>query len=195
MKQINSFDISGVLELNSIKSYSKIPPLYIRQINSPLGNMIAIGDEAGVYFFGFDDQRHVDRDIKNLVEGTKRPLCLEQLSVLVQLEDELHDYFDGRLKEFKTPLIMRGTPFQNEVWTDLKNVSYGTTLSYLEQAKRLERYRSYRAVANANGRNPFIIMVPCHRVIASNGSLGGYGAGLERKKQLLRLESDNRLDI
>lgn len=195
MKQTTSLDFRSAFGSNSHAVQSGSLPFCVHRVNSPLGAMIAIGDDVGLYFLGFDDQRHVDLDILMLQKSTQRPLQLGKSQLLTRLEEEIEAYFAGKCTEFKTPLVMRGTPFQNEVWTDLKGVPYGKTLSYLEQARRLQRDRSYRAVANANGRNPFIIIVPCHRIIASDGSLGGYGAGLERKKQLLNLEQRGRLDL
>jgi methylated-DNA-[protein]-cysteine S-methyltransferase len=104
--------------------------------------------------------------------------------------EQLQSYFDGALWEFDLPLAPGGTAFQQEVWAALRAIPYGTTVSYAELARRVGRPRAARAVGSANGRNPIGIVVPCHRVIASHGALGGYGGGLERKKWLLGHEAD-----
>ena len=101
---------------------------------------------------------------------------------------ELEEYFEGGRREFSVALAPAGTPFQMRVWQALRAIPYGETISYGELARRIENPRAVRAVGLANGRNPLSIIVPCHRVIAADGSLGGYGGGLERKRILLALE-------
>jgi methylated-DNA-[protein]-cysteine S-methyltransferase len=98
-------------------------------------------------------------------------------------------YFQGKLTQFDLPLAARGTPFQQRVWEELKNIPYGTTISYGELARRMGQPSASRAVGMANGRNPIGIIVPCHRVIGANGKLTGYGGGLPRKEALLALEA------
>jgi len=102
---------------------------------------------------------------------------------------ELDDYFAGRLREFTVPLDLRGTPFQRKVWELLRNIPYGETRSYGQIAHALGRPTAVRAVGGANARNPVSIIVPCHRVIGSDGKLTGYGGGLDRKEALLNLEA------
>lgn len=101
---------------------------------------------------------------------------------------QLTTYFKKQLKIFDFPMKLNGTPFQKAVWEQLKKIPYGETISYAEQARRLGKPKAARAVGNANGRNPIAIIVPCHRVIASDNTLGGYGGGLPCKKILLSLE-------
>jgi O-6-methylguanine DNA methyltransferase len=101
---------------------------------------------------------------------------------------ELKEYFAGRRKEFSFPLDLRGTEFQKRCWQALLNIPYGTTRSYAEIAREVGSPRSFRAVGQANHHNPVAIVVPCHRVITSDGKLGGYGGGLAMKEKLLRLE-------
>jgi methylated-DNA-[protein]-cysteine S-methyltransferase len=102
--------------------------------------------------------------------------------------DELSEYFDGRRQRFTVPVRPEGTPFQRRVWDELCLIPYGTTISYGELARRIGRPRAMRAVGLANGANPIAIIVPCHRVIGSNGRLTGYGGGLPTKERLLALE-------
>jgi methylated-DNA-[protein]-cysteine S-methyltransferase len=105
---------------------------------------------------------------------------------------ELVEYLAGARREFDFPIDLHGTPFEMEVWTALQNIPYGSTVTYGELATRLGRPGAARAVGSANGRNPIPIVVPCHRVIAAGGKLGGYGGGLTLKRQLLDLESGQR---
>ncbi|MEW6126868.1 MAG: methylated-DNA--[protein]-cysteine S-methyltransferase [Acidobacteriota bacterium] len=101
---------------------------------------------------------------------------------------QLDAYFERKLFTFDLPLRLEGTPFQIEVWNALKEIPYGKTISYGELARRIDRPKAVRAVGAANGQNPISIIVPCHRVIGSNGSLTGYGGGLKNKEALLALE-------
>ena len=104
------------------------------------------------------------------------------------MQAQLNAYFDGDRKDFDIPLDLRGTPFQERVWTVLRDIPYGETRSYMDQAIALGIPKAVRAVASANGDNRIAIMVPCHRVIGKNGTLVGYGGGLWRKQFLLDLE-------
>jgi methylated-DNA-[protein]-cysteine S-methyltransferase len=108
--------------------------------------------------------------------------------ILRQASLELTDYFMGKAVEFQTPLAPTGTPFQQQVWTALREIPYGQTISYLQLAQRLGDEKQIRAAASANGKNPIAILIPCHRVIGSDGSLTGYAGGLYRKQWLLEME-------
>jgi len=101
---------------------------------------------------------------------------------------QLRQYFAGKRREFQIPLAPRGTPFQQQVWKALTRIPYGETRSYAQLARSIRRPRAVRAVGAANGRNPFAIIVPCHRLIGSDGSLTGFGGGLAAKRYLLDLE-------
>ncbi|HEY6484746.1 MAG TPA: methylated-DNA--[protein]-cysteine S-methyltransferase [Steroidobacteraceae bacterium] len=120
------------------------------------------------------------------VESADTPL-------LRQLRCELQEYFDGQRRVFDVPLNYAGTPFQQRVWSVLRGIAYGERLSYLEQSRRFGDEKAIRAVAQANGQNPIVILIPCHRVVNANGQLGGFGGGLLRKQQLLDLERGDRL--
>ncbi|MCO4321496.1 methylated-DNA--[protein]-cysteine S-methyltransferase [Aliidiomarina quisquiliarum] len=108
--------------------------------------------------------------------------------VLEQLESELKAYFAGQLKEFTVPLAPSGTEFQQAVWAALTTIPYGATWSYKQLAEAVHRPKGYQAVGQANGRNPIAIVIPCHRVVAANGGLGGYTGGVGIKQRLLNLE-------
>lgn len=108
--------------------------------------------------------------------------------VLKKAARQLAEYFDGRRREFDVPLDLRGTSFQQRVWQGLQQIPYGQTWSYAKLAKRVGSPLGFRAVGQANGRNPVAIIVPCHRVIAADGSIGGYSGGLDFKRRLLDIE-------
>lgn len=108
--------------------------------------------------------------------------------ILLQTTIELEQYFNGQRTEFQIPLDYAGTKFQEQVWKQLLKIPFGQTISYKELAKRIKNAKAVRAVGSANGKNPLTIIVPCHRVIASDGELGGYAGGLKLKKKLLDLE-------
>ena len=108
--------------------------------------------------------------------------------LLLQLQQELDLYFSGKLKSFSVPVDPSGTDFQKEVWKAITKIPYGKTTSYLQLSKSMKQPDAIRAIANANARNPVLIIIPCHRVIGTNGQLTGYAGGLQRKKLLLELE-------
>jgi len=109
-------------------------------------------------------------------------------AILKPCVNELKEYFLGKRQNFTTDLDLSGSPFQLKVWNELLRIPYGTTISYLELAKKVGDAKALRAVGGANGSNPMVILVPCHRVIGSNGKLVGYGGGIKRKKWLLEHE-------
>ncbi len=111
-----------------------------------------------------------------------------EVKILLQTLTELKEYFDGKRQKFTMPLEVAGTPFQKKVWNALRQIPYGKTASYKDVAGRIQRAKAVRAVGTANGNNPHAIIVPCHRVIAHDGTLGGYAGGLKIKSRLLKLE-------
>lgn len=121
---------------------------------------------------------------KTIIQGSNTHLS--------QLEKELKEYFEGNLRVFTVSLDMVGTDFQKKVWNELLKIPYGKTSSYMQQATSMGAPTSVRAVANANGMNKIAIVVPCHRVIGSNGTLTGYAGGLEKKRWLLNLENHDK---
>ena len=161
--------------------------LWLHEVPSPLGPIDLAAEKGGALaYLGFATAesrsripRALERDAADLAEDPK---------VLEPARRQLEAYFRGELREFRLPLALRGTPFQLRVWAELQKIPYGTTISYLELARRLGDPNATRAVGAANGANPVSIIVPCHRVIGANGSLTGYGGGLENKKKLLELE-------
>ena len=144
-------------------------------INTPLGFTEIQGDENGI------SKIHVINEDVEI--STKIPKELKE-AVL-----QLQDYFDGKRTTFTFPLNPSGTDFQKKVWEELLNIPFGKTRSYLDLSKKLGDVKAIRAVASANGKNPLWIVVPCHRVIGTDGSLTGYAGGLWRKKWLLEHEN------
>ncbi len=112
--------------------------------------------------------------------------------IIVATKKQLKEYFAGKRKNFDLPIECEGTDFQKKAWKVLTQIPYSQTISYMEEAQRAKRGSAVRAIASANGKNPLPIIVPCHRVIASNGKLGGYSGGLEVKKFLLALEQKHK---
>jgi DNA-3-methyladenine glycosylase II len=117
----------------------------------------------------------------------------EETAVLSASKTQLDEYFEGKRKEFKLPLRIEGTDFQKSVWKQLREIPYGATFSYKEIAETIGNDKAYRAVGNANNKNSIPVIIPCHRVTASSGEIGGYGAGIWRKKWLLKHENKNKL--
>lgn len=165
--------------------------LKVTQIDTPLGPMIAMADNESLYLLEFVTRKGLEREVERL---RKRGFAFisGNASPLASIKTELNAYFEGKLTLFKTPYRVFGSSFQQQVWKSLCQVPYGETRSYAQQASSLEKPNAYRAVANANGANQFAIIVPCHRIIASNGTLGGYGGGLAIKKGLLDHERQYR---
>ena len=157
---------------------------YTRVEDSPVGPLLLAGDRDALHLLAFSAgsrPREIDDSWK-----------LDTTGVLNGVRRELDAYFAGRLKKFTTPLAFNGTPFQNSVWKELTRIPYGKTISYLDLANRIRNPKAVRAVGMANGANPIAIIVPCHRVIGSNGSLTGFGGGLPTKRALLELEKGQR---
>jgi methylated-DNA-[protein]-cysteine S-methyltransferase len=150
-----------------------------RSLDSPIGPLLIAGDEKGLRFLLFSRGRHAVEPEPDW--ETDRGLLKEPVK-------QLNAYFAGKLQTFDVPLAPEGTPFQSQVWRALCDIPYGETTSYGELAKRIGNPKAVRAVGLANGSNPISIIIPCHRVIGSNGSLTGYGGGLPIKQALLALE-------
>ncbi|MGD0753454.1 MAG: methylated-DNA--[protein]-cysteine S-methyltransferase [Bacteroidales bacterium] len=155
------------------------------KIDTPLGEMVAAATEEGVCLLEFNDRKMLPTEYKDLTRLLKTTFEEGENRHLKALKKQLKEYFDGKRKEFTIPLVTPGSEFQRAVWKELQNIQFGSTRSYQEQAIALNKPDSIRAVANANGMNRISIVIPCHRVIGSDGRLTGYGGGLKRKKWLL----------
>lgn len=150
-----------------------------------LGRNFALADDDGLYVFDCVDRRGLEREIVRLRAKTKFAIVPGSHPVLDQATHEIDEYFDGKRKIFTLPFAPRGTEFQRRVWDELLQIPAGETRSYADIARRIGQPTAVRAVARANGDNFRGIVIPCHRVIGSDGSLTGYGGGLARKQWLL----------
>lgn len=161
----------------------------IATLPTPIGALQAICSEAAVVSLGFPDRDNTPRQCANLRRTNPKARITEgENAVSRALKAQLAAYFVGERKVFDLPLDARGTPFQQQVWAVLRDIPYGKTWSYRDQAERIGRPKAVRAVASANARNPIALVIPCHRVIARNGQLAGYGGGVSRKAFLIELE-------
>jgi methylated-DNA-[protein]-cysteine S-methyltransferase len=147
--------------------------------DSPLGPLLLVADEAGLRQINFP---------KGGRPAPVEPEWREDASSFIEIVRQLGAYFGGEIEGFDLPLAPEGTPFQQKVWKKLCGIPYGETISYGELARRIGNPNASRAVGLANGSNPIPIIIPCHRVIGSNGKLTGYGGGLPIKEKLLALE-------
>jgi methylated-DNA-[protein]-cysteine S-methyltransferase len=158
-----------------------VSPIYYTQIESPLGPLLLAADESGVREIRFVNGRTPQKPGPEWIRGDNN----ESLRELAQ---QLNAYFSGNLEKFELTLSPHGTAFQRSVWNKLCDIPYGETISYGQLARRIGNPQASRAVGLANGSNPIPIVIPCHRVIGSNGKLTGYGGGLPIKEKLLALE-------
>jgi AraC family transcriptional regulator of adaptative response/methylated-DNA-[protein]-cysteine methyltransferase len=166
--------------------------LHARRILTPLGPMIAVAGAAGLCLLEFSDRRLLEVQLKRIAKAFRAPLTPAPNAAVEQAEEELAAYFRGELRKFAVPLLFAGSEFQRAAWRALETIPYGETRSYGDQARAIGRPSAVRAVARANGDNPLAIIVPCHRVVGSDGELTGYGGGLWRKRYLLDLEQGRR---
>jgi len=148
------------------------------RLESPVGTLLITATDKGVRHILFDDI--ADVDLPDHSSG--------QDAFIQQAKTQLSEYFNGQRRQFDLPLDIDGTPFRKKVWRALQTIPYGECWSYAELAQRIGQPKAMRAVGSANGNNPLCIVIPCHRVIAKDGGLGGYTGGLERKQWLLELE-------
>ncbi|MEQ8675991.1 MAG: trifunctional transcriptional activator/DNA repair protein Ada/methylated-DNA--[protein]-cysteine S-methyltransferase [Aggregatilineales bacterium] len=158
-------------------------------IDTQLGPMVAIADDEVLYLLEFVDRRGLERELEKLRERTKSAIIPGCTPPIEHIERELADYFAGTLSDFTVPIANLGTPFQQQVWEALRQIPCGETRSYADIARAIGNPSAVRAVARANGANQLAILIPCHRVIGSNGELTGYGGGLNRKKWLIHHEA------
>lgn len=163
--------------------------IYSSEIESPVGTLIACATQAGICLLEFSDKNSLLQDVAAISRAFHAAISLAENQHLQQLKTELQEYFNGSRKAFSVPLDPVGTDFQKSVWQTLQTIPFGKTRTYKEQALQLNSPQGIRAVASANGKNKIYILIPCHRVIGSDGALTGYGSGLWRKKYLLELES------
>lgn len=158
-------------------------PNCVTTVDSPVGRLTLTSRDGHLTHLEMEDQAHATPAPPGSVRGDGE---------FTQVVSQLGEYFAGKRTSFDVPMALEGTDFQLRVWSQLRSIPYGETISYGELARRVGNPKASRAVGSANGRNPIAIFVPCHRVIAGDGSLGGYGGGLDRKAVLLDLERSGR---
>ncbi|GAA2917540.1 bifunctional transcriptional activator/DNA repair enzyme AdaA [Enterococcus pseudoavium] len=163
-------------------------PLSATFISTPIGRMLCLTDDEFLYLLEFEDRRGLEREIEQLRTNYNFRIIYGQTTISQQVSEQLAEYFKGERHEFSLPLFLDGSAFQKAVWQVLLTIPSGETVSYREIALRLGDKNKVRAVGRANGSNKLAIVVPCHRVIGSDGKLTGYAGGLKRKQYLLDLE-------
>lgn len=166
--------------------------LAVRQIESPLGSLLIAADEQAVRLVEYASGDRSRRQLAKVRDRLGLDAVERESLLLTRLSQELAAYFAGELRRFTVPCRAPGTPFQQLVWRELANVPCGRTRSYAEIASAIGQPSACRAVGSANGANPISILLPCHRVVRSDGALGGYGGGLVRKRWLLEHETSHR---
>lgn len=183
---------SKIMGVTPSSAKKQVQVLKATWLDTQLGPMIAIASDEALYLLEFVDRRGLEREVERLRKRLHAAIIPGTTEPIMSIEQELKAYFAGQLQQFKTPLFLLGSDFQKAVWDELCRIPYGETRSYREQATAIERPAAYRAVANANGANQLAIVIPCHRIINSNGDLGGYGGGLARKQWLIQHEKQYR---
>ncbi|MFD0701444.1 methylated-DNA--[protein]-cysteine S-methyltransferase [Myroides pelagicus] len=161
----------------------------LEQIETPIGTVVVCASAQGICLLEFADLADLDKELQRLTQAKQAVIVQRDHPYIQQLKQELEAYFSGRLTDFSVPLDLIGTDFQQKVWRGLLSIPYGEIRSYKQQSDYLDIPKSIRAVANANGMNSIAILIPCHRIIGTDGSLTGYRGGLWRKEFLLTLEN------
>ncbi len=168
-------------------------PLLIDWIDTPLGPMVCVCDARALYLLEFTDRVKIERQFARLTKRQNRAVVPGVTTITEQTRAELSAYFAGELREFSVTLATSGTDFQSLTWRALQDIPYGQTRSYAQLAVSVGNAKAVRAVAGANANNGLAIIIPCHRVIATGGGLGGYAGNLSRKAWLLEHEAKHRL--
>ena len=161
------------------------------ELSTPLGPMLAGATSQGVCLLEFNNRIRLEQEFAELKKMLGAEMKPGRNPHLDQLEKELAEYFDGTRKTFSVTLHTPGNEFSQTVWQSLLDIPYGRTISYKEQAALMKNPKAIRAIATTNGRNRLAIIIPCHRVIGSNGTMTGYAAGVDKKKWLLKFERDH----
>ncbi len=173
-----------------------VPPKHAKHVDmlkaswleTPLGAMLALVDDTALHLLEFTDRRGLEREIEVMRKRYGKAIIPGRTDLTDQIEEELEAYFSGKLRSFNTPLKIYGSEFQGSVMEELMNIPYAKIRSYKQQSNNMGRPTAVRAIARANGMNQIAIVIPCHRVIGSDGSMTGYAGGIARKQWLLEHE-------
>jgi AraC family transcriptional regulator of adaptative response/methylated-DNA-[protein]-cysteine methyltransferase len=161
----------------------------VAEVETPIGEMIAAASDTHLLLLEFGHRRMLETQLERVRGALGCVFERGDSPIVAMLRRQLDEYFRGERREFDVPMHVPGTPFQTRVWSELRRIPVGTTTTYGRIAESIGQPSAVRAVARANGDNRVSILIPCHRVIGSDGSLVGYGGGLWRKKKLLELEA------
>ena len=165
--------------------------LLVSRLTTPLGPMLICASEQGICMLEFTDRKMIETEFRDLQKLLKAQILIGENKYTKQAKKELAEYFEGQRKSFDVALDTPGTDFQNQAWSALHEIEFGTTATYQHQAFSIKNPKAVRAVARANGMNRISIIIPCHRIIGKDGKLTGYGGGLARKKWLIEFEKEN----
>jgi len=180
-----------VINNTSIESTKEPEVIHMTEFETPLGLMLAGATSKGICVLEFSNRIRLEKEFSDLQKLLNAVMLPGRNHHLDQLENELKEYFDGSRKTFTVPLHIPGNEFSQSVWKTLQEIPYGKTCSYKEQADMMNNPKAIRAIAATNGKNRLAIIIPCHRVIGSNGSMTGYAGGIDKKIWLLRFERGN----
>jgi len=173
--------------MNPTHTNQKRPTIFYAFMETPIGKLLVASSEKGLVRIMFPHKEKVD-SVSLLKKEYPEETLVEDREKNLSVIEQLEEYFDGSRTVFSLPLDIRGTEFQKSVWDTLKKVPYGETRSYGEIARSIGKSKAARAVGNANRKNPIPIVIPCHRIIGSDGSMTGFRGGIPLKKKLLELE-------
>ncbi|MCB0738760.1 MAG: methylated-DNA--[protein]-cysteine S-methyltransferase [Bacteroidetes bacterium] len=168
--------------------------LYTSSLKTPIGKMLICSTGKGICLLEFANDVSIDRNAEALASKIGADVLNHENGIIKQAKLQLQEYFAGKRNEFSFELNMIGTAFQKKVWSSLLKIPFGTTTTYLKQSRVVGDEKAIRAVASANGKNKIAIVIPCHRIIGSNGELTGYAGGIDKKKWLLEFEREQNMN-
>lgn len=179
------------MKLNNDKFPKVLDAVYLSDLNTPLGPMIAGVTDKGLCLLEFTTRVKLEKELKDLEAMLGVNVCSGKNKYSDQIEKELKEYFEGTRRVFTLPLHTPGNEFSKSVWDMLLQIPYGDTWTYKKQSEQMKMPLAIRAIAAMNGKNRLAIVIPCHRVIGSDGSLTGYAGGIDKKRWLLNFEREH----
>ncbi len=198
MKNLENIEMTDKVVLKppqpSSRAYqlNKMAPLTFKEVKTSIGIMMFGSTTQGLCLMDFKYRKSFPRIINQIKNYYGKNISYGTTDIIELAEEQLKSYLEGKLTSFTVPLDIKGSEFQLKVWKALLDIKYGETVSYMDITQKIGRPGAVRSVGNANGQNGIAIIVPCHRVVGSDGALIGYGGGLPIKKKLLKLESGEK---